>query len=143
MRTEVVNQQNQQLSNQPGLLRRAMRANALFSGLSGLVSLGMARPLAEFTGLETAAVFVGLGIVLILFAVDLWWLAGRERLNPRFGQMAVILDLLWVAGSWAIVLSGWPPLTVAGKWLVALLAELVFVFAVVQAYGLYRLSKER
>ena len=121
--------QNNQGSN---LLKNALRGNALFSGTSGLIALLAAQSLAAFTGIEPPIIFVVLGIVLILYAVDLWWIASRETINRRFAWAAIILDVLWVVGSIAILLFGWLPLTVAGSWTIALLAEVVAIFAVLQ-----------
>jgi hypothetical protein len=126
---------NNQGSN---LLKNALRGNALFSGTSGLVALAAAQSLAAFTGINPPIIFVVLGIALILYAVDLWWVASRETINRRFAWAAIILDVLWVVGSIAILLSGWLPLTVAGSWTIALLAEAVAIFAVLQFIGLRR-----
>ena len=126
---------NNQGSN---LLKNALRGNALFSGTSGLVALAAAQSLAAFTGINPPIIFVVLGIALILYAVDLWWVASRETINRRFAWAAIILDVLWVIGSIAVLLSGWLPLTVAGSWTIALLAEAVAIFAVLQFVGLRR-----
>ena len=120
------------------ILRRAMRGNALFSGASGLLSLIEARPLATFTGLDAPAVFVGLGITLLAYAALLFVVTNGETVERPYGIAAVVLDLAWVAGSAAILLSGWPELTIAGRWTVALLAEAVAFFAAWQWYGLRR-----
>jgi hypothetical protein len=120
------------------ILRRAMRGNALFSAVSGLLSLIEARPLAAFTGLDTPAVFVGLGITLLAYAAVLFVVTNGETVQRQYGIAAVILDVAWVAGSAAILLSGWPELTTAGRWTVALLAEAVAFFAAWQWYGLRR-----
>jgi hypothetical protein len=129
--------QNNQGSN---LLKNALRGNALFSGTSGLIALLAAQSLTAFTGIEPPIIFVLLGIVLILYAVDLWWITSRETINRRFAWAAIILDVLWVVGSIAILLFGWLPLTVAGSWTIVLLAEVVAIFAVLQYFGLRRLS---
>ena len=126
---------NNQGSN---LLKNALRGNALFSGTSGLIALAAAQSLTAFTGINPPIIFVVLGIALILYAVDLWWVASRETINRRFAWAAIILDVLWVIGSIAVLLSGWLPLTVAGSWTIALLAEAVAIFAVLQFVGLRR-----
>lgn len=119
-------------------LRRALRGNSAFSAASGLVLLVAARPLASFIGLDAPLALVVLGVILILYAGWLFWVASQESIDSRYGMTAVILDVAWVGGSALILLGGWPPLTVAGKWTVALLAEVVAVFAVWQAVGLRR-----
>jgi hypothetical protein len=125
-------------SQESSLLRNALRGNALFSGLSGIVSLVAAQSLATFTGIQESLVFVILGVVLILFAVDLIWIASRESINRRFAVAVIFMDVAWVAGSAIILLFDLLPLTVAGRWTIALLAEVVAVFAILQTIGLRR-----
>jgi hypothetical protein len=115
-----------------------MRGNAFFSAASGLISLLEARPLASFTGLDVPAVFVGLGITLLVYAALLFIVTNGETVERQYGIAAVILDVAWVIGSAAILLSGRPDLTTAGRWTVALLAEAVAFFAAWQWYGLRR-----
>ena len=121
------------------LLRRALVANALFSGASGaLLALG-ARPVAIFLGLENALFLTITGVLLLLYAAGLLYVATRPTVNRAAAWMAVALDLLWVAASAAILLGGWLPLTTAGRWAVGIVAELVALFALFQYLGLRRL----
>lgn len=123
------------------LLRRAMRANAGFSGISGLVSLLAADALAAFTGIPEVLVFRALGVILILYGADLLWITSRERVNIWFGITAVILDIAWVIGSMVLLLGNFLPLTTAGKWSVLLLAEVVSIFALVQGYAVWKIRQ--
>jgi hypothetical protein len=120
------------------LLRNALRGNALFSGISGLVLLLGAQTLAQFTGIQEPVVFTLLGVVLILFAIDLVWIASKENINRHLAWAVIILDVAWVAGSIFILLTDLIPLTVAGRWAIALVAEAVAVFAILQYVGLRR-----
>jgi len=122
------------------LLRIALRGNALFSGLSGLIALIAAQSLATFTGIQEPLVFVVLGVVLILFAVDLVWISARDSIDRRFAWLVIFLDVAWVAGSAIILIFDLVPLTVAGRWIIALLAEAVAIFAIIQYLGLRRLG---
>ena len=122
-------------------VRNALYANVIFSGTTGIAALIAATFLANFTGIENQAVFIALGVILIVYAVDLGWVASRHRVDPRFVWAAIILDTLWVAGSIMILLSGWLPLSTAGIWTVALIAEVVAILAVLQFIGLRRLQQ--
>jgi hypothetical protein len=123
------------------LLRRAMQANGGFSGISGLVSLLAANGLAAFTGIPEATVFRVLGVLLLLYAVDLFWITSREKIHPGFGITAVILDIAWVISSAILLTSNLVPLTTAGKWTILLLAEVVSIFALVQGYAIWKIRK--
>ncbi|HEX6385803.1 MAG TPA: hypothetical protein VF177_14130 [Anaerolineae bacterium] len=122
------------------LLRQSLRGNGLFSALSGLVFLFGARPLADFMGLPWPAVLVTIGLVTILYAGLLFWMTAQPAINRSFARTTIVLDASWVIASIAILLAGWPPLSVAGKWTVALLAEVVALFAILQSVGLRRLA---
>jgi len=123
------------------LLRRALVANALFSGVSGaLLALG-ARPVGSFLGLDNVLFLAVTGAVLLLYAADLLYVATRPSVNRTAAWLAVALDLLWVAGSAGILLSDWLPLTTAGKWAVGIVAEVVFLFALFQYLGIRRLNQ--
>lgn len=122
------------------LLRRALVANALFSGLSGMILALGARAVASFLGLNNAIFITVAGALLLLYAAGLFYVATRPAVNRMAAWLAVILDLLWVGGSAVILLSGWLPLTTAGKWAVGIVAEMVFLFALFQYLGIRRLS---
>lgn len=122
------------------LLRRALVANALFSGASGvLLALG-ARTIGSFLGLDNVLVLTITGVVLIIYAADLFYVATRPTVNRAAARLAIALDLLWVVGSAVILLSGWLPLTTAGRWAVGIVAEMVFLFALFQYLGIRRLG---
>ncbi len=123
------------------LLRQALRSNGLFSGISGLILLLGASSIAQLTGLSMPAIRMGLGGVLVLYGAGLLWHTGRESIDRRLALAAVLLDLLWVAGSIILLLKGGTILTTAGRWTVALIAEAVGGFAALQLYGLWRIHK--
>jgi hypothetical protein len=123
------------------LLRRAMRANGGFSGISGLVCLLAADALVSFTGIPETFVFRILGVILLIFAADLFWVTSREKVNIWFGITAVILDIAWVIGSVILLMSNFLPLTIAGKWSILLLAEAVSIFALVQGYAVWKIRQ--
>ena len=85
------------------LLRRALVANALFSGVSGVILALGARPVAAFLGLDNALYLIVTGVLLLLYAADLLYVATRPTVNRTAAWLAVALDLLWVAGSAAIL----------------------------------------
>ena len=78
---------------------------------------------------------------MIAYAGLLFLAAGQNTVDRRHGILATILDIGWVVGSVAILLTGWPALTAAGKWTVALIAEVVAAFALWQAYAMGLLGR--
>jgi hypothetical protein len=127
--------------NSTSLLRRVLQANAIFSGISGLAFIAAFRPIALFLGLDAPFSLIVIGIGLLLYALVLWFNAGQQPLNHQFAWVAIIADTTWVVGSYLILLTDWLSLTSAGWWAVAIVADVVTIFAVVQFYGLRQISK--
>jgi len=119
------------------LLRRALTANAIFSGLCTAFCLLAADRVAELTGIARAEIFA-LGINLEVFCALLIVLATRRDFSRGWVKalvMAVIaMDVLWVLGSAALLLTA-SPLTTAGKWIVFAVAGVVGDVAFFQLRG--------
>ncbi|RMG69877.1 MAG: hypothetical protein D6711_18710 [Chloroflexi bacterium] len=124
--------------NGSSLLKKALRANGIFCTASGLIIALAASPLAAFLGDIPQLALIIVGIGLIPYGMFLLWATQPEAVSRNIGVFAVTGDLLWVIGSAIILLAGWPALTVAGKWTVGLIAEVVAAFAAVQIYALWR-----
>ena len=128
-----------QMSDQQKLLRRALQGNALFSVISGALMLAMNRTLIEFLGLGGSASLTPLGIGLLGYAGWLLWIARREEIKIVDAWIAVILDIVWVMGTYAVLFA--VRLSSGGKWAIVSVAELVFLFAVMQWLGLRRVGR--
>ena len=126
----------------PSLLRRAMRGNAVFSAVSGLAFALFSSVLSTTLGIPWPGVLLAVGIVLIIYAIDLAWITSSERFDIRWGMAAVGLDIVWVLGSAVILMGGLLPLTAVGWWVVAIAADIVLIFAVVQAVGIRRIRQQ-
>jgi len=120
------------------LLRRSLQGNAWFSGLSGLLFLVAGRPIASFLGIEAPWVIRTLGLGLLLYALWLLLCAYRPVPDRREIWAAIGLDTVWVIGSALLLIAGPIPLTLAGKWAVGIVADLVATFAALQMYGLFK-----
>ena len=130
---------NQAIEERQGLLKKALTGNAVFSILSGVVILFANRWLVRFLGLPDKVNLAILGIGLIVYAGILSLNARRPRIRVTDACIAVIMDALWVAGSYALLFV--VPFSVAGKWTVALVAELVLAFAILQWLGIRMVRK--
>jgi len=120
------------------LLRRSLQGNAWFSGLSGLLFLFAAKPLASVLGLGAPWIIRTLGLGLLLYALWLLVTARRPSLDRREVWGAIGLDTAWVLGSALLLIANPIPLTLPGKWAVGIVADMVAMFALLQFYGLYR-----
>ncbi|MBO0679473.1 hypothetical protein JRC04_18580 [Mycolicibacterium sp. S2-37] len=121
------------------LLRLAMRADAVLTGLAGLAALPIAGWIAELCGTTTAieysmaAFFIGYGVVV-------FGLAALPSVR-RAGLVVIAANILYTLAAVAVVASDVWTMTVAG--VVVTLATGVYTagFAVAQYIGWRRLSR--
>lgn len=123
------------------LLRWAFRGNAIFSTLSAVVFMAAAEPIASLAkNLPPKQVFF-LGPQLAVFAAWMLWLSWRAVI-PRWQVWLIIaLDILWVVGSFGVLLAPPPALMPGGKLAIGLVADVVALFALLQFLGLRRLRR--
>jgi hypothetical protein len=119
------------------LLRRAMRADGIFSTAGGVACVVAAGWLAAQLGVTSLAIYA-LGAALLGYAAFLFAATAREPINRRAAIAAIVLNVDWVIASAVILAAGWLPLTTAGFWIAAVVALAVADFAVVQYVGLRR-----
>lgn len=119
------------------LLRKALLADALLSGITGLALLLAAGPLAILEGLP-----VGLlrwsGIILIPFAAFVAWLSTRERVQRPLVFAVVACNALWALDSVLLLVTGWVEPTILGEVFVLGQAAVVAVLAELEFIGLRR-----
>lgn len=123
-----------------GLLRGALTANAVTSGVLGVAMLVGAGPVSRFLGVDSTLAVGAVGVGLIGWVALIVSVLRQERISPGRVKMIVEGDVAWVVVSWAILLSGRPELSTEGWWAVAVVAEVVTLFAVLQYLGLCRLT---
>lgn len=132
------------------LLRTVLRANAAFSTISGLSFILLNQPIAELIGIQGETIFnllngelflIVVGAGLLPFAGFLWWFAMQQNLTVQITWGIITADFAWVIASAVILLVGLLPLTNLGKWGVLIIADTVLIFALLQIWGLRRMSQ--
>lgn len=111
-------------------LRLALRSNAAFCSLSGAAIAAGAGTLPGLLGAGTARFYLVLGIFLVLYGAQLFFLSRRDRIRRLEGILVVAGDAAWVVGSAVVAAVG--ILTPAGVALVLVTAAVVGGFAVWQ-----------
>jgi len=132
---------DQTVEERQGLLKKALTGNALFSVISGAAILLANRWLVKFLGLPDQVSLALLGISLLVYAILLWLNARKAKIKIAGAWVAIVMDVVWVIGSYALIVVF--RFSVGGKWVVALVAELVLAFAVLQWMGVRRILKSR
>lgn len=79
------------------LLRRTLLGNVVFSGLSGLLSIVAAAPLAALTGLPSPIILIVLGVGLIGYAAIIYRIATRQPILRQEALFPVVADTVWVS----------------------------------------------
>ena len=119
------------------LLRKALTADAVVTGLAGLVMALAAIPLSTRYGLP-----VGLlrwaGLICVPFGIFDAWLATRTRLRRPAVFFVVACNALWALDSILLLLSGWIEPTTPGTVFVVAQAVLTAGFAELEFVGLRR-----
>jgi len=123
------------------LLRSALLGNSIFCFLSGLDFVLFSGPVAGFLGLSSPSVIFVLGVILIAYALVVFSQSRMQPLNQSFARFAIIADVLWVLGSAVLIFTDLVAFTIAGKWAIAIIADIVLVFAILQFVGLQRITK--
>jgi hypothetical protein len=128
-------------STKSNLLRRSLQADSAVSALSGLILIVAAKPLAVLLGVRVPVILIGLGISLLIYAAGLFRNARRESISQTEAMLTVILNGAWVVGSAIVIFMG--VLTLLGNWLVAIVADVVLIFAVLQFWGIRKLRQAK
>ena len=118
-------------------LRRTLQANGGFSALSGIVLIVASQPLASLLGIKLPIILAIVGAGLLVYAAGLFRNALRSTVSQIEVWIAIAMDGGWVLGSAVLIYAG--VLTSTGNWVVALAADMVLLFGVLQYYGLRKL----
>ena len=118
-------------------LRTVLLADAIASGATGLLMIAGAGLLAGLLGLPVALMREA-GLVLIPYVAFVAWVGTREAISRRAVQAIIALNVLWVAGSIGLLLSGWIAPTMLGYAFVIAQGAVVAVLAELQFVGLRR-----
>ena len=121
------------------LLRRALLANCVFSGLSGIILLFGSNPLSGLFGLHMPTILIGAGILLLVYAGALLLNARRATVCQTEASLAVLVNVAWIVGSVGLLFVG--SLSTVGNWTVTIAANIVLLFAVLQFYAIRRLRE--
>jgi hypothetical protein len=125
---------------QPSLLRFALLADALASGAMGVLMTAGAGLLAPFLGLPFPPLFWA-GLLLIPFALFVAWTGTREQPPSGAVGAVILVNLAWVAGSFAFLALLPHAPTALGYAFVIAQALAVLVLALMQWTGVGRTGR--
>ena len=120
-------------------LRLAMRADAVLTGLVGVVNTLLASWVAEIAG-TTTGVELGMGAFFIAYGVVVFGLSMLPSVRGA-GLAVIFANLAYTVGSVLVVVAGVWPLTTTGIVLTLATGVYTLVFADLQYIGWRRLKK--
>jgi hypothetical protein len=119
------------------LLRRAILADAVFSGVSALLLTFGAGALAPWLNLPEA-LLRETGLFLIAYAALVGWLGTRQSMPKMLAGIVIAGNAAWTLASIALLFSGAVTPNLLGEAAVAIQAIAVGAFAELQYIGLRR-----
>ena len=128
-------------TNASSFLRKALRWNAIFSGISGatfLIASGLVAVMLD--AYDHIGKIHLVGANLLAFSGFLFYLASRASIAEPIVIAVIAADALWVGGSWLAIAAGMT--SGGGTWAVAVVADIVALFAILQWLGLRKAKAE-
>jgi hypothetical protein len=119
------------------LLRLAMRADAVLTGLAGVAGIGLASQMSSLSGLS-AGTERAIGVGFVLYGLVVFGLAALPSVR-RAGVGVVIANIVYTIAAVVVVLAGWLPLTTTGVVLTLASGVYTAIFADLQYVGVRRL----
>lgn len=116
-------------------LRRALQADAIFSGASALMLVFGAGLLAPLLNLPEAFLR-NTGLVLVVYAALVGFVGTRSIMSKAAVWAVIAVNAVWTIDSLILLASGWVSPNLLGQALVVMQAIGVGVFAELQFIGL-------
>lgn len=115
-------------------LQKALKTNALFSSISGLIMILLNQPIAKLFGTNNTNVFWIVGLILIYFALTIWYEITKQR---KLAVIWIIIqDCTWVLGSLILIIFNPFEITLIGSLIIGIIALIVLYMGVNQMIGL-------
>ncbi|WP_102145756.1 hypothetical protein [Mycobacterium hubeiense] len=130
---------SRQTTSSDSLLRLAMRADAILTGLAGLAAIPLAGWLADISG-TTKTIEYSLAAFFVVYGVVVLALAALPNVRPA-GIAVIIANLLYTVAAVAVVLTDVWTMTTVGVVLTLATGVYTAVFAELQYQGVRRMTR--
>jgi hypothetical protein len=118
-------------------LRRALQADAIFSGVAALMFVFGAGLFASLTNLPETFLR-NTGLVLVVYAALVGFLGTRSMTAKAAVWAVIAVNVIWAIDSFILLGSGWVSPNLLGQALIVMQAVAVGVFAELQFIGLHK-----
>jgi hypothetical protein len=127
------------LNGHSSLLKNALFVDSAVSFITGIAFLLFSKAITGFLGMSTAWIIPVVGVVALIYSVEIFLAARAEPVNTGIAKVAVYGNLVWVLASAVLIFANVVSFTTAGKWVIAISADIVLVLAIAQYMGMKRL----
>ena len=115
-------------------LQKALKNNALFSSISGIIMILLNNQLANLFGITNNSIFWIVGLILIYFAITIWYEIQKQR---RLAILWIIIqDYTWVLGSIILLIFNPFQVTLMGNLIIGIIALIVLYMGINQTIEL-------
>jgi hypothetical protein len=126
-------------STTSSLLRNTLRADAAVCAVAGIDLVAFSGMAADLLGLQPGPTLAMVGVGLLAYAAYLVVASRREPLSLTEAWAFATADLVWIAGSAALIAFG--PLSSTGNWIVGAVAAVTLAFAELKMLGIRRIRQ--
>ena len=126
---------------QTAFLKKVLFSNAIFSSACALVLVAAPGKLAPLFGSIPNWIFIALGIGLLIFAIDVWWIAGKLPRSLARAKFIFYADVGWVLATPLVLITAGGALSFWGIVLLADIAIVVALLAMLEWIGIKRASR--
>lgn len=106
-------------------LKKYLTINSFFSMITGVTMLGFSNHLNLFFNIENKYVFPVIGLSLVIFSIFVWYVLRKQLTNRILVKSISILDVLWVLGSFIIIILHLFDLSEKGYYLIGIIAIII------------------
>ena len=115
-------------------LQKALRINALLSSISGIIMILLNPQIADLFGTINNTIFWIVGLILIYFALTIWYEIRKQR---RLAVLWIVAqDYAWVIGSLGLIIINPFQITQIGNLIIGIIALIVLFIGINQTIGL-------
>ncbi|WP_299256736.1 hypothetical protein [uncultured Aquimarina sp.] len=111
-------------------LQKALKINALFSSISGIIMILFSNQIAKLFGTDNSSIFWIVGLILIYFTITIWYEISKQRKTAVL--WIIIQDFLWAIGSIILILFNPFGITSLGNIIIGIIASIVLLMGVNQ-----------
>ena len=130
------------MNKHSALLRIALRLNAVFSLITGMIAFVNTEFIRVLLGIESGRELKFIGLSLIVFALSLSLISIQKKLHPKIVSIIIFLDWSWVLGSGILLVLNPFCFSFHGLFGISIVAIIVSSFAIIQRIGLRKMNNE-